>query len=123
MKGQAGIGTASNVCPCLGVRIISKLWYMKYLFILLLSLFILNIACRKTGDDCSIVTITNNAPGCGGWGIVVNGVKYPSRNIPAIYQQPGIFVCTKYELYDDMMLCACCGGKWANIISMTYHSD
>jgi hypothetical protein len=88
---------------------------MKFLFILLFT--ILTMACKKN-NDCSTTTITNSAPGCGGWGIIVKGIKYPSTNIPAEFQQDGIKVCAKYELYEDMRLCACCGGTWANIESM-----
>lgn len=95
---------------------------MKYTLIILLLMISL-VDCKKNQSACSVVTITNSAPGCGGWGIVVNGVKYPSGNIPPQYLQPGIFVCANYELYDDMRMCACCGGKWANIKTMSYKSD
>jgi len=91
---------------------------MKYFFILIICVA-LQIACnRDWGDNCSTVTITNSAPGCGGWGIVVNGTKYPSGNIPVQFQQDGLSVCANYVLYQDMRLCACCGGTWADIKSM-----
>ena len=90
---------------------------MKSFFILIVCVA-LQIACNKDGEDCKTVTITNSAPGCGGWGIVVNGTKYPSGNIPAQFQQDGLSVCTVYELYQDPRLCACCGGTWADIKSM-----
>ena len=96
---------------------------MKILFSLLLGFVILSTACKKNSDNCTVVIITNSAPGCGGWGIVVNGVKYPSRNIPPIYQQPGIFVCADFVLYDDAALCVCCGGTWADIKTMRYEAD
>lgn len=90
------------------------------LAILLFTLVFL-ASCKHDKDETcpGAVTITSSAPGCGGWGIVVQGVKYPSRNIPEAFKQDGLMVCTLYEIYDDMALCACCGGKWANIISMT----
>ena len=91
---------------------------MKYLFIALICLALGNNACKKNKENCSTVTITNTAPGCGGWGIVVNGTKYPSGNIPAQFQQDGLSVCANYKLYEDMRLCACCGGTWADIKSM-----
>lgn len=91
---------------------------MKYLFIALICLALQNSACKKSSDDCSVVIITNSAPGCGGWGIVVNGVKYPSSTIPQAFQQDGLSVCADYELYEDMRACACCGGTWAKINSM-----
>jgi hypothetical protein len=76
------------------------------------------IACKKNKQDCNMVTITNSAPGCGGWGIEVNGTKYPSSNIPPEFQQNGLTACAKYELYEDLRLCPCCGGTWANIITI-----
>jgi hypothetical protein len=91
---------------------------MKYFFIVLTCLALENIACQKNKENCSMVTITNSAPGCGGWGIVVNGTKYPSGNIPTEFQQDGLSVCANYQLYQDMRLCFCCGGTWADIKSM-----
>ena len=96
---------------------------MKYLFILLVIPVLQAIGCTKNNNDCNTTTITNSAPGCGGWGIVVNGTKYPSANIPLQFQQDGIKVCAEYELYEDMRLCACCGGTWANIKLMKELSE
>jgi hypothetical protein len=78
------------------------------------------IACTKQKSDkhCSVVTITDSAEGCGGWGIVVNGTKYPSGNIPVEFQQDGLTVCADYELYEDLRMCICCGGTWVNIKSI-----
>ena len=90
---------------------------MKKLLLVICSLALVITACRKH-NDCNRVDITNSAPGCGGWGIVLNGVKYPSANIPAPFQQDGITVCADYELYEDMRACVCCGGTWAKINSM-----
>lgn len=89
---------------------------MKYIIIVLISLG-LQTACKKADDNanCTAVTITNAAPGCGGWGIIVHGIKYPSENIPTEFQQDGLGVCAEYEFYQDMRMCACCGGTWANI--------
>ena len=93
---------------------------MKYLFILLTCLVLETAACSKNNSegDCSAVTITNAATGCGGWGIKVKTSTYPSNNIPDEFKQDGITVCANYELYEDMRACACCGGTWANIKSM-----
>src|SRR6185369_10397480 len=93
---------------------------MKTIIILLFSFWIVS-SCKKSVDansNCSPVTITSSAPGCGGWGIVVSGTKYPSRNIPDQFKQDGITVCADYDLYQDLTLCACCGGTWADIKSM-----
>ena len=87
----------------------------------ILSLIVIQtIGCSKTKqeDNCTAVIITNSGFPCNEWGIEVNGVKYPSANIPAEFQQNGITVCAVYQLYEDMRACACCGGTWANIKSM-----
>jgi hypothetical protein len=95
---------------------------MKYLFIILVCLVLQCIACSKTGEDpnkdCTAVTITNTAPACDQWGIVVNGTKYPSLNIPDQFKQDGLMVCAVYEFYFDARACACCGGQYADIKSM-----
>jgi len=91
---------------------------MKYPFILFAIVVLQNISCIKNNEDCTTTTITNSAPGCSAWGIVVNGTKYPSLNIPLEFQHDGIQVCAEYELYEDRRMCPCCGGTWANIKSM-----
>lgn len=93
---------------------------MKSLLIVLTCVVIQGISCTKHdhNPDCQVVTITSSAPGCTGWGITVDGVKYPSGNIPAEFQHDGMMVCADYELYEDLRLCFCCGGTWANIKSI-----
>jgi hypothetical protein len=93
---------------------------MKFLLIILISTVVLASCAKdnKANDDCTAVTITNSAPGCGGWGIVVNNTKYPSKNIPDQFKQNGMAVCANYELYQDPTMCPCCGGTWADIKTM-----
>ncbi len=91
---------------------------MKILFIILACLVINATACRKCKGDCTSVTITKVSPGCQGWGILVKGTIYPSKNIPAAFQHTNMIVCASYDLYEDMAVCICCGGTWANIKSM-----
>ena len=57
-----------------------------------LLILVLLAGCKHDRDEtCSgAVTITGSAPGCGGWGIVVDGVKYPSGNIPDSFKQDGM---------------------------------
>jgi hypothetical protein len=83
-----------------------------------LTIFLIVFACKKEKDNCHQAIITNSAPGCEGWGILVDGKKYPSGNIPDQFKQDGLTVCTVYELYTDARMCVCCGGMWANIKSM-----
>ena len=89
---------------------------MRYALIIL-ALF---LGCKrdKAGSACTQVTITDSAPPCRQWGINVNGQVYPSKNIPDSFRQNGKPVCADFVLYQDMALCPCCGGTFANIISM-----
>jgi hypothetical protein len=83
-----------------------------------LTVFLIAFACKKEKDNCHQVIITNSAPGCEGWGIMVEGKKYPSGNIPDQFKQDGLTVCGVYELYADLRMCVCCGGTWADIKTM-----
>ena len=92
---------------------------MRKIVLVLGSLFLIIFLseCRKK-PSCIVVTITDSAPGCGGWGIVVNGTKYTSSNIPDAFKQNGKIVCAEYELVLDPNSCGCCGGIWADIQSI-----
>ena len=85
-----------------------------------LLVLLLATGCRKQEASCNTVTITNSAPGCGGWGIVTGGTKYPSRNIPDQFKQDGVVVCSDFTLYTDPAMCVCCGGVWADVKTMQY---
>jgi hypothetical protein len=94
---------------------------MKYFLIILFCLVLVSTGCSKkniTYNDCTAVTVTQSGTPCGVWGIKVNANVYPSNTIPAEFQQEGLFVCANYDLYQDLRLCACCGGTWAKINSM-----
>jgi len=93
---------------------------MRYFPILFAFLISGSISCNKTEntEGCSRVIITQTGTPCSQWGIQVNGNTYASRNIPAEFKLEGIAVCASYDLFDDMTLCACCGGTWADIKSM-----
>jgi len=99
-----------------------NLYIMKYFQIIFLSFVILIASCSKksskASDNCVAVEVTQSGTPCGSWGIKINGNVYPSNNIPAQFQQEGATVCAVYELYQDMRVCACCGGTWADIKSM-----
>ncbi len=94
----------------------------KLLLLFQLALF---IGCSKNekpkNDSCdfTIAKITDDAPTCQGWGIVVGGVVYPSRNIPDMFKQDGLTVCTNFALFEDPAMCPCCGGTYANILFMS----
>lgn len=104
---------------------------MKYSFIIAAFLLITVVSCSKNKDnnnaDCSCnavnqgcATIVQVAANCNTYGIEVKGVQYASSNIPTQFQVVGRKVCVEYTTYLDMRLCpSCCGGTWADIISMS----
>jgi hypothetical protein len=91
--------------------------YMKIILTFWMMLAFTGFSCRKK-NNCNLVTITQSGTPCSIWGIKVNGNLYPSGNIPVSYQQEGRVACATYTLYEDLRLCICCGGTWANIISI-----
>jgi hypothetical protein len=74
-------------------------------------------SCKKD-KNCKIATISADAGACGNWGIIVQGTKYPSSNITDRFKRDGMKVCVTYSLFEDMRMCACCGGTWADISSI-----
>jgi hypothetical protein len=78
------------------------------------------VSCQKKGDknNCKGVYVVQHGTPCSLWGITIDGNFYPSANIPDEFKVDSMHVCASYELYDDMRLCVCCGGTWANIKSM-----
>ncbi|MBL7745210.1 MAG: hypothetical protein JNN00_17170 [Chitinophagaceae bacterium] len=92
---------------------------MKYIFCVLALILVIIAGCNKS-SSCNAVTITQQGTPCGQWAIKKNGNVYPADSIPAIFKEEGIVVCARYELYEDLRMCACCGGTWARVLSMTY---
>ncbi len=92
---------------------------MRRLFFIAVCPAIWMISCNKNNSCGVTAVVTQSGTPCAVWGIKVDTVVYPSRNIPVTYRQEGLVVCVKYELYEDMALCACCGGTWADIKSMS----
>jgi hypothetical protein len=79
-------------------------------------------SCGKKNDCNTTATITHTGTSCPSWGIIV-GSTYLSNNIPDQFKQEGLQVCVEYELYQDVTLCACCGGTRARIINMSLPPD
>lgn len=90
-----------------------------FLILLILVAMMITAGCNKNSCD-QPVTITQQGTPCGQWAIKKNGNVYPADSIPAIFRVEGILVCAKYELYEDLRMCACCGGTWAKVLSMTH---
>ena len=101
---------------------------MKYSFIIAGFLLFTSIACSKDNNNsdcnCSVAgqacaIIVKVAANCDNFGIEINGQQYAAQNIPTQYQVVGTKVCVAYTLYTDLRLCACCGGTWADISTMS----
>jgi hypothetical protein len=92
--------------------------------VIIVSLFFI-LGCSGSGkgleEPCKNpnATITNKAPSCQGWGIVVGGIVYPAKNIPVEFRINGLNVCATYDLFMDPAMCPCCGGTYANILTMS----
>lgn len=91
---------------------------MKKIYFTLFLLVLLAVGCRKN-STCNTVIITQVGTPCSEWAIKILNNTYPSNNIPVAFRQEGITVCAEYDLYEDLGMCACCGGTKATIISMT----
>ena len=81
-----------------------------------LTVFLIIFACKKE-KDCQNAAIVQTTP-CSSWGIEVNGVAYPVKNLPITYRKIGLNMCVEYVLFEDKALCPCCGGTWAEIRSI-----
>jgi len=99
---------------------------MKSLVTIVSILLFTTFSCSKKNNSCNCsatnqvcATIVQVAGNCNNFGIKVNGQEYPSQNIPSQFQNVGLNVCVEYILFQDLRLCACCGGTWADIKSMT----
>jgi hypothetical protein len=100
-----------------------KMNTMKTLFYASVFTFfaISGFTCSKSEIDntCEKVIVTQNGTVCNVWGIRVDEkTVYPSNTIPEQFKQEGLVVCADYKLYEDLRSCACCGGTWADIITM-----
>ncbi|GEM_PF-2222137 len=78
-----------------------------------------NTACSCSSSNQLCATIVKVAANCDNFGIEVKGVQFAASDIPAQFQVVGTKVCVAYTDYEDLRLCPCCGGTWADIISMS----
>ena len=90
---------------------------MKNILFTILFMSLIAVSCEK--NKCNSVTITQTGTPCSMWGIKKNGITYVVDSLGDTFKQEGLVVCAKYELYEDMRLCVCCGGPKAKIISMS----
>ena len=83
-----------------------------------LSILLSLSSCKKSSDRCTNVTVTLTAPSCSQIGVILNGIKYPSDDLPAQYAIEGNNICIEYSFWDDPKECPCCGGTKVHIISV-----
>ena len=89
---------------------------MKIVSILIIAIFLFN-GCHKS-SGCTNAVVTLSAPSCKHIGVILDGVKYPSDDLPSQYAIDGLQICIEYSFWDDPAMCACCGGKKVHIIAV-----
>ena len=85
--------------------------------IFLITFFIISNGCKKD-KSCTEVKVTLSAPSCRKVGVIINGIKYPSDDLPDQYAVEGKKICIEYFFWDDPKMCPCCGGKKVHVISV-----
>ena len=91
---------------------------MKGIFFVFLVL-LLSASCRKNSNvDCTNATVTFKATNCRHVGVIINGVSYPTDDLPDQYAIDGKNICIEYSIYDDPRMCSCCGGTYVHVIKV-----
>ena len=77
-------------------------------------------ACKQDADTSSACnpgyqsgTVVHGRNQCDPNGYVIQlngGPVYPPDDLPTSFQQAGLNVCLTYTVYEDLRMCACCGG-------------
>ncbi len=75
-------------------------------------------ACQKTasspcGEGYQSATVVLGRNGCDQNGFLLQlagSTTLPPDSLPAGFRQAGLKVCLKYTTYEDLRMCACCGG-------------
>ena len=68
---------------------------------------------QTCGGGLQPATVVRGLNACGQNGFVLrlnDGATYPPDALPGDFQQEGLEVCLAYTTYEDLRLCACCGG-------------
>jgi hypothetical protein len=84
----------------------------------IIFIFLPFFGCKKTSDSCTNVIVTLSAPSCNHVGVIIDGTKYPSDDLPAQYVVDGKNICIEYSFWDDPKMCPCCGGKKVHVIAV-----
>lgn len=83
-----------------------------------LFIFLIFFGCKKSSDNCTNVIVTLSAPSCKHVGVIINGTKYPTDDLPVQYAVEGKNICIEYSFWDDPAMCPCCGGRKVHIIAV-----
>ena len=75
------------------------------------------MGCKKS-KTCTNVTVTLSTSSCKGVGIILNGIKYASDDLPSQYAVDGNNICIEYSFWEDLRMCPCCGGTKVHVISV-----
>jgi hypothetical protein len=67
---------------------------------------------------CTSAEVTLTAPSCKKVGVIIDGTKYPSDDLPDQYAVEGKNICIEYSFWEDQTKCMCCGGKKVHIIAV-----
>lgn len=97
----------------------------RYILLVLLLLVGLT-ACKKDesqacGSGYRSATVVEGRNGCVGNGFLLQIDKVgalPPDDLPVSFQQSGLKVCLKYSTYEDMRVCACCGGTRLRVVDI-----
>ena len=73
---------------------------------------------KSTERNCTNVSVTLKAPSCKGIGVIINGVEYPTDDLPEQYAIEGKRICIEYSFWEDPKMCPCCGGRKVHIIAV-----
>jgi len=84
----------------------------------IIFIFLPFFGCKKASDSCTNVIVTLSAPSCNHVGVIIDGTKYPSDDLPAQYAVDGKSICIEYSFWGDPAMCPCCGGKKVHVIAV-----
>ena len=84
----------------------------------LIIVFVLVSGCHKS-PGCTNAVVTLSARGvCKQIGVILDGVKYPTDNLPTQYAIDGLHICIDYSFWDDPAMGPCDGGRKVHVIAV-----
>ena len=83
--------------------------------ILFAAFFSVCSGCKKN-ITCTQAEVTIGALACKQAGVIIDGIKYATDDLPDEYKVEGKKICIEYSFWDDLKMCPCCGGKRVHVI-------